>query len=143
MKKSLFYLLFFVLSPVTFCMAQNTVVVGEIAPMEMFLIGIEKTNDTYTLTYKDQHSKDFNALRNFSFKESSFESLYSTLSKGFDTIPADIKMEFSGIMVVIHYEKQSEHVMVRFMEVDKAASVLGYSQFLTKSQIETIFGKKH
>lgn len=143
MKKGLYFLVFFVLFPVVLCKAQNSVVVGEIAPMDMFLIGIEKNDATYTLTYKDQHAQNFNALKSFSFKENMFESFYAMIIKGFETMPTDTKMDFSGVTMLVHYEKQSGQVMAQFKEVDKSLNVISFSQFLSQNQISTIFGKKH
>ncbi|MDI9312863.1 MAG: hypothetical protein QM535_21815 [Limnohabitans sp.] len=143
MKKYFWFLVFFVGLTTTFCKAQNSVVVGEIAPMDMFLIGIEKNDATYILTYKDQHAKNFNELKSFSFKENMFESFYTTIIKGFETMPTDTKLDFSGVTMLIHYEKQSGQVMAQFKEVDKSLNAISFSQFLSQNQISTIFGKKH
>jgi hypothetical protein len=125
---------------------EKAIEIGKIAPMGMFIISMEKTKDTYTVTYRDYKFIQITEIKSFSFKDenNAFEDLYAMIIKGFDTMPEeDTMLELGGKHVWLHYEKSMGFPVFRFAHaVDANANVIGFSQLLSKKQVIKLFSKK-
>jgi hypothetical protein len=117
-------------------------------------IGANGTNDIYILKegneykifFKNTEPTDMNSSRSFNFKDltGDFESLYTIISDGFNATPLlDIKLELPNDFVWLHYTKNLQKaVTLQFMTNNKATSVSGISDSMTRADINSLFGEK-
>ncbi|MBW8361685.1 MAG: hypothetical protein K0M56_05795 [Kaistella sp.] len=145
MKKTIFLFAFF-FSLLTF--AQIKVVKNEslVEVGKDNSVGLYKKKNKYTFNYQDINTSNLNTFRNFSFLDvnKDFEGLYNLISEGFIDMPmGDVTLELPNDILDLHYEKNYGQITVQFIHyINKNKKMIGKTQFLTKKQVDKIFGKK-
>lgn len=108
-------------------------------------IYIQKEGNEYTISFKNIEDVD-NGNVKFNFKDlaGDFESLYTIISNGFNATPvADIKLDLPNDIVWLHYTKSLQKlVTLQFMSKNKVTTSTGISDSMTKSDVNSLFGKK-
>lgn len=109
-------------------------------------IYIQKEGNEYTVFFKNIEPTETSSSTKFNFKDltGDFEALYTIISDGFNANPiADIKLDLPNDIIWLHYTKSLQKVVtLQFMSKDKATSITGISDFMTKADINSLFGKK-
>ncbi|TXF74865.1 hypothetical protein [Chryseobacterium sp.] len=145
MKKTIFLFAFF-FSLLTF--AQIKVVKNEslVEVGKDNSVGLYKKQNKYTFNYQDINTSNLNTFRNFSFLDvnKDFEGLYNLISEGFIDMPAsDVTLELPNDILDLHYEINYGQITVQFIHyINKNKKMIGKTHFLTKKQVDKIFGKK-
>lgn len=119
----------------------NSILVGKITAGS---ISLEKLDRKYTICYDDAKFTKVSSLKCFSFLdvENDFENFYALLLDGFNNPPKEnIKLDFPNDNIEIHYEKMMGVVSMQFIQYFKEANVYGYSSYITKKQLQKLFGK--
>ncbi|MDV4024910.1 hypothetical protein CMT52_11260 [Elizabethkingia anophelis] len=146
MKKTI---LFFALVVSTFLFSQikvdnspNPIQIGKITAGS---ITLDKTGDKYTFCYNDAKFTKIDSFKCFSFIEtgSDLDNLYNIIMGGFETAPKEnIKLDLPNDKVELHFEKMMGVVSMRFSQLNKETGVYGYSGYMSKKQVNKLFGKK-
>ncbi|WP_292011245.1 hypothetical protein, partial [Chryseobacterium sp.] len=94
---------------------------------------------------QDLNTSNLNTIRSFSFENQNndVDGLYSLILNGFATLPAsNITLELPNDIIELHYEKNYGQPTVQFIQyINKNRKYVGKSQYLTRTQIDKIFGK--
>ncbi|MBL3547139.1 hypothetical protein J2787_004313 [Chryseobacterium rhizosphaerae] len=109
-------------------------------------VGLYKKEDKFTINYQDLNTSNLNTIRSFSFQNlnGDVSGLYKLIMEGFITAVPDenIILELPNDIIELHYEKNYGQPTVQFIQIiNKNRKYVGKSQFLTKKQVEKIFGK--
>jgi hypothetical protein len=108
-------------------------------------VGLFKKENKYTIHYQDRNVGNLNTFRSFTFLDvnKDVEGLYKLLSDGFIDMPSsDISLELPNDILDLHFEKNYGQPTVQFVQyINKNKKFVGKSPFLTKKQIDKIFGK--
>lgn len=108
-------------------------------------VGLFKKENKYTIHYQDRNVGNLNTFRSFTFLDvnKDVEGLYKLLSDGFIDMPSsDISLELPNDILDLHFEKNYGQPTVQFVQyINKNRKFIGKSPFLTKKQIDKIFGK--
>ena len=123
--------------------------VGEVKSLMSPIAKITKcqTEDvvSYAVHYKDIEFQHLTEFKHFSFleKENDFETLYKLIIEGFSNPPKnDIIIELQKGTVHLHFEKNLGVVSFQFIHFPFGdSSVMGRSAYLTKKQVNKLFGK--
>lgn len=117
--------------------------IGENGTSDIF---IQKEGNEYTVSFKNTEETELGTSTRFSFKDlaGDFESLYKIISDGFIAAnTADIKLDLPNDIVWLHYVKTLQKtVNLQFMTKAKTSAATGISAFMTKEDINSLFGKK-
>jgi|GEM_PF-2558558 len=108
------------------------------------LISLDKTGDIYRICYDDAKFTKIRAFKCFSFQETGndLDNLYSIISKGFEAGKKDdIHLDLPDDKVVLNFEKHFGIVSMRFSQLDKSTGIFGFSGYMTKKQVDRLFGK--
>lgn len=145
MKKTL--LLFFAIlfsslafSQIKVLKNESLTLVGKDSSVELY-----KKKNKYTFSYQDTNVSNLNTFRSFYFYDlnKDFETLYKMVSDGFVDMPiGEIQLELPSDIIGLKYAKNYGQTTVQFIQyINKNKKNVGKSQFLTKVQIDKIFGK--
>lgn len=108
-------------------------------------ITLYKKNNRYTFNYQDVNTANLNTFRSFSFSDlnKDFDTLYKLISDGFIDMPSsEITLELPNDIVGLNFAKNYGQITVQFVQyINKNKKYIGKSQFLTKRQVDKIFGK--
>lgn len=108
-------------------------------------VGLFKKENKYTIHYQDRNVGNLNTFRSFTFLDvnKDVEGLYKLLSDGFIDMPSsNISLELPNDILDLHFEKNYGQPTVQFVQyINKNRKYIGKSPFLTKKQIDKIFGK--
>ena len=108
-------------------------------------VALFKKDKKYTFNYQDVANANLNSFRSFYFYDlnKDFDQLYKLISDGFIDMPtSEIEMELPMDIIGLNYGKNYGQVTVQFVHyINKNRKYVGKSQFLTKKQIDKIFGK--
>ncbi|REC79321.1 hypothetical protein DRF60_05685 [Chryseobacterium elymi] len=108
-------------------------------------VGLYKKEDKFTINYQDLNTSNLNTIRSFSFQNlnSDVSGLYKLLMDGFISSPDEnIILELPNDIVELHYEKNYGQPTVQFIQyINKNRKYVGKSQFLTRKQVDKIFGR--
>ena len=109
-------------------------------------IYVQKEGNEYTFFFKNIEPNETSSSTKFNFKDltGDFESLYTIISDGFNASPvADIKLDLPNDIVWLRYTKSLQKVVtLQFVSKDKITLVIGTSDFMSKADINNLFGKK-
>lgn len=140
-----FIILFFMLS-VSFVNGQITMIdtpevikIGEVSGIK-----ITKQNNTYTITYENIKYQQITDLKRFSFvdTDNAFDNLYQMIINGFNENPkSDIMLELPNDIVWLHFVKYLGVVTFQFYQSVNKTEVIAFSRYLTKKQVQKLFGK--
>ncbi|WP_370899201.1 hypothetical protein [Chryseobacterium gossypii] len=110
-------------------------------------VGLYKKEDKYTINYQDLNTANLNTFRSFSFQNvnGDVSGLYKLITDGFIQEPeGNIVLELPHDIIELHYEKNYGQVTVQFIQyINKNRKYVGKSQFLTKKQVDKIFGRSN
>ncbi|WP_172919496.1 hypothetical protein [Capnocytophaga canis] len=99
----------------------------------------------YSVFYKDIEFKHLEEWKSFYFLETGndFETLYRLITDGFSNPPKnDIIIELPKGSVHLHFEKNMGVISFQFIHFPlNSTAVMGRSPYLTKRQIDKLFGK--
>lgn len=108
-------------------------------------VGLYKKQDKFTINYQDLNTSNLNTIRSFSFLNltGDVSDLYNLIIDGFITTPSEnIILELPNDIIELHYEKNYGQPTVQFIQyINKNRKYVGKSQFLTRKQVEKVFGK--
>lgn len=108
-------------------------------------VGLYKKEDKYTVNYQDLNTSNLNTIRSFSFQNLNGDvaGLYKLIMDGFTSAPDEnIILELPNDIIELHYEKNYGQQTVQFIQIiNKNRKYIGKSQFLTKKQVDKIFGR--
>lgn len=124
---------------------EESVEIGKYAPMGMKSIVCQKTGDTFTFLYKDLTYQHISEWKSFSFLDidNAFENLYQIVMDGLENIPEeDVLIELPDDMVYFHFVKSMGIPSVQFRHAVGKSDVIGTSSYLTKKQVQKLFGKR-
>ena len=117
--------------------------IGENGTSDIF---IQKEGNEYTVSFKNTELTELGTTTRFSFKDlaGDFQSLYTIISDGFNAAnTADIKLDLPNEIVWLHYVKNLQKVVsMQFMTKSKTSAATGISEFMTKEDVNDLFGKK-
>lgn len=121
--------------------------VGKVGPMGMTNILLKKTEDgkIYCFDYQDTKFTHIVTWKDFCFinENDDINNLYKIIIEGFEKNADDkIKLESQFHFVTLHFEKQLGVMNFWFDAEDKNTGVTGYSRYLSKKQIQKLFGFK-
>lgn len=107
-------------------------------------VGLYKKENKYTFNYQDINTSNLNTFRSFSFNDinGDVQGLYKLITDGFIDQPSgNITLELPNDIIELHFEKNYGQPTVQFVQfINKNKKYVGKSQFLTKKQIDRIFG---
>lgn len=110
-------------------------------------VALYKKKNQYTFNYQDVNSTNLNTFRSFSFKDinKDFDGLYKMISNGFISMPSDnIILELPRDILELHFARNYGQVTVQFVQyVGKNRKYEAKSEYLTKKEINKLFGKKN
>jgi len=108
-------------------------------------VGLYKKENRFTFNYQDINTSNLNTFRSFSFLDVNGDvtDLYKLITDGFIDEPSgNVTLELPNDIIELHYEKNYGQPTVQFIQIiNKNRKYVGKSQFLTKKQVEKIFGK--
>ncbi|REC46622.1 hypothetical protein [Chryseobacterium pennipullorum] len=108
-------------------------------------VGLYKKEDKFTVNYQDLNTSNLNTIRSFSFQNLNGDviGLYKLIMDGFITMPGEnIILELPNDIIELHYERNYGQPTVQFIQViNKNRKYIGKSQYLTRKQVEKIFGR--
>ncbi len=146
MKKIIFLLAFlitnFAFSQIKVLKNESLTLVGKDNNVELY-----KKKNKYTISYQDTNVSQLNTFRSFYFHDlnKDFDTLYKLISDGFiDTPSSEIQMELPNDIIGLNFRKNYGQTTVQFIHyINKNKKNIGKSQFLTRVQVDKIFGKKN
>ena len=104
-----------------------------------------KKDKKYTFNYQDVANANLNSWRSFYFFDLNrdFDGLYKVISDGFGSMPKnEITMELPNDIIGLNYGRNYGQVTVQFVHyIGKSEKYVGKTQYLTKKQIDKIFGR--
>lgn len=108
-------------------------------------VALYKKDKKYTFNYQDVSNSNLNTFRSFYFFDlnKDLDQLFKLITDGFIDMPtSEITMELPNDIIGLKYARNYGQVTVQFLHyINKNMKTVGKSQFLTKKQIEKIFGK--
>lgn len=108
-------------------------------------VSLYKKQNQYIFNYQDINSSNLNTFRTFSFKDlnNDFDQLYKMISDGFISMPSEnIILELPRDILELHFARNYGQITMQFIQyVNKNDKYMAKSQFLTKKDIDRIFGK--
>lgn len=108
-------------------------------------VGLYKKEDKFTVNYQDLNTSNLNTIRSFSFQNlnGDVSGLYKLIIDGFTSAPDEnIILELPNDIIELHYEKNYGQPTVQFIQIiNKNRKYIGKSQFLTKKQVDKVFGR--
>jgi hypothetical protein len=108
-------------------------------------VGLYKKENNFTINYQDLNTSNLNTFRSFSFQNlnGDVSGLYELITNGFINTPeSNIVLELPNDIIELHYEKNYGQPTVQFIQyINKNKKYVGKSQFLTRKQVDKIFGK--
>lgn len=108
-------------------------------------VALYKKQNKYTFNYQDTNNSNLNTFRSFSFQDinKDLDQLYKLISDGFIDMPmGEIQLELPGDIIGLKYAKNYGQTTVQFVHyINKNKKYVGKSRFLTKKQVDKIFGK--
>lgn len=108
-------------------------------------VTLYKKLNKYTFNYQDINTANLNTFRSFSFQDlnKDFDQLYKLISDGFIDMPVgEISLELPNDIIGLNFAKNYGQTTVQFVQyINKNRKYVGKSAFLTKKQIDKIFGK--
>lgn len=118
----------------------------ELAPVgKLESVGLFKKENSYTITYQDTNEANLNTYRSFNFKNinNDVEELYQMIQKALIDPPiSDIILEFPNDIINLHFKRNYGENTVQFIQtINKNKKYIGKSHFLTKRDVDKLFGK--
>jgi len=107
-------------------------------------VTLEKLDDQYSICYNDAKFLVVDSFKCFSFteKNNDLQNLYQLIIKGFEQVPKDnIRLDLPNDKIELRFTKNLGIVSMQFHHFDKNSGVYGFSTYLTKKQINKLFGK--
>lgn len=108
-------------------------------------VALYKKDKKYTFNYQDVNNANLNSFRSFYFFDlnKDFDQLYKLISDGFIDMPtSEITMELPNDIIGLNYGRNYGQITVQFIHyINKNRKYVGKSQYLTKKQVDKIFGK--
>ncbi|AWG26034.1 hypothetical protein [Flavobacterium kingsejongi] len=120
--------------------------IGKVTPGGIFGIKCEKVDDTYLFTYRDTKFKNMDENKIFIIKDvdNAFDNLYLEIIDGFSKMPDQpVMLEFPDGYIYLSYRKflGSTYVKITHSNSKSEYATLGFSQEITKKQVDKLFGK--
>ncbi len=129
----------FVNGQITIIDTPEVIKIGEVSGIK-----ITKQNNTYTITYENIKYQQITDLKRFSFvdTDNAFDNLYQMIINGFNENPkSDIMLELPNDIVWLHFVKYLGVVSFQFSQSVNKTEVIAFSRYLTKKQVQKLFGK--
>ncbi len=108
-------------------------------------VTLYKKDKKYIFNYQDVNSSNLNTFRTFAFSDlnKDFDTLYKLISDGFIEMPtSEITLELPNDIVGLHFARNYGQITVQFVQyINKNKKYVGKSQFLTKKDVDKLFGK--
>lgn len=108
-------------------------------------VALYKKLNRYTINYQDVNTTNLNTFRSFSFQDlnKDFDQLYKLIHDGFIDMPKnEISLELPQDIVGLNFKRNYGQPTVQFVHyINKNRKYVGKSAFLTKEQVDRIFGK--
>lgn len=110
--------------------------IGKVQHIELNLL-----DGTYTITYNDYKFTQIDDYKSISFTD--IDALYNQIMKGLEDMPEqDIEYNLPDDTLWLHFEKNLGVKSFQFMHaVNNNPKVIGLSRYLTKKQVNKLFGK--
>lgn len=109
-------------------------------------VGMFKKENNFTITYQDINTANLNTYRSINFRDidDAVNGLYNIIQENLTSLPeSDIMIEFPNDILRLHFEKNLGQNSVQIIHIiNKNRKYVGKSHFLTKRDIDIIFGKK-
>lgn len=108
-------------------------------------VGLYKKDNLYTINYQDINTANLNTYRSISFKNvtDDINNLYKLIQESLTILPdSDLILELPNDILHLHFQKNYGQNTVQIIHfINKNRKYVGKSHFLTKSEIDRIFGK--
>lgn len=122
-------------------------VIGRVQPFGLPMEAeCTKTENIYTIKFKDKQFTTINEYRSFSFTDSdnTFNDLYAAIDEGFKKNATDetIHLELPDYNLSLRFTKGMGIQSLSISYSKKNSDLVFSSNFLTKKQVEKLFGKK-
>lgn len=148
MKKLFFLLMLFP----ALCLSQikqvedvNPELIGKVGPKKAPHVGLYKLEDVYYFEYNDVKFTHIDSFKKITFlnEDNTLDSLYKLIKENIENPPKeDIKLEFPNNYVWLEFTKNMGIVSVRFYDKNRKTDIEGLTIWMTKKQIDKLFGKK-
>lgn len=144
MKKTLLLILlicsFSAFSQIKVLKNEQLISIGKANSVELY-----KKNNKYTINYQDVDAGNLNTFRTFYFHDlnQDFAQFYKIISDGFIDMPtSEITLELPNDIVGLNFARNYGQITVQFVHyINKSKKYIGKSPFLTKKNVDKIFGK--
>lgn len=144
--KKITFLIALVISSVLFSQikidnSKNPETVGSILAGSITLM---KLDDTRSFCYSDIKFTKIKVSKCFSFKETGndLDNLYGIMKEGLANPPKEnIKLDFPDDKIELFFTKTMGVPSVQFYHIDKDTGVTGVTAYITKRNIDKLFGK--
>ncbi|MCF6130965.1 hypothetical protein [Flavobacterium wongokense] len=120
------------------------VIIGKVGTPTLSTVEITKTGDLVTFKYQNNNKPQVAEFKTFSFKDvdGALEGFYSVIMDGMANQPKeDIKIELPNETVNLQYKKEMNIASVKMKISYNSKEEGGVTVWLTKLQIDKLFGK--
>ena len=102
-----------------------------------------KRGDDYRIRYRDTQYSHIDDFKQIELSETSFNQLYELIMSNWENPPEeDIVVEFGDGLLSLDYNRFLGATSVRLVHGSKSERSFGLTKYLTKRQVEKVFGKK-
>jgi hypothetical protein len=147
--KKITLLLMLLMVSVSFAQLKTTkveegVTVGKIGPLGQNQVILEKYSNNYVLAYRDMTYPAITEVKSFVLVDNEVEDLYNFIVKGFEEKSVgETIVELKQAKISVEFVKTLGIVNVKILHwVTKDGSVTGFTQYMTKKQVDKLFGKQ-
>lgn len=118
--------------------------VGKVKALFTPIIEMKKCGEEYQVLFKDIKFQQIEEWKSFSFKDvdNAYDNLYKMIIDGFDNPPEEsIMLELPHEYVWLNYTKNLGVTSFQFGVSVSKSSVIGFSPYMTRRQVDKLFGK--
>ncbi|QBZ98078.1 hypothetical protein [Flavobacterium sangjuense] len=120
------------------------IIIGKTGTTSLNTVEVTKTGDLVTFKYQNDNKPQVAEFKTFSFRDidGALEGFYGLIIEGFTNLPKeDIKIELPKETVNLQYTKSMNIARVKMKISYNNGDEGGVTVWLTKKQIDAIFGK--
>ncbi len=120
------------------------VLIGKVGTPTLSTVEITKTGDLVVFKYQNDNKPQVAEFKTFSFKDidGALEGFYGVINEGLTNLPKeDIKIELPNETVLLQFTKAMNIASVKMKVSYNNGSEGGVTVWLTKRQIDKLFGK--
>lgn len=122
----------------------NPVLIGKLGTPTLSTVELTKAGDLVTFKYQNNNKPQVAEFKTFGFKDidGALEGFYGVINEGLTTVPKeDVKIELPNETVSLQYKKEMNTASVKMKISYKNGEEAGATVWLTKKNIDKLFGK--